>query len=89
MFELKVVFDTLEELQDFLNGHSDKEAIIDKIKKPDDRRGQGTKKFHELAKKYRTEHPNKTYRECLKLLSESNKNNIDINNINNVNDPQD
>jgi hypothetical protein len=51
MFELKVVFDTLEELQKFLNGHSNKEAIIDKIKKPDDRRGQGTKRFHELAKK--------------------------------------
>jgi hypothetical protein len=31
MFELKVVFDTLEELQDFLSGHSEKEAIIDKI----------------------------------------------------------
>jgi hypothetical protein len=38
-----------------------------------------TKKFHELAKKYRTEHPNKTYRECLKELSEINKNNIDNN----------
>jgi hypothetical protein len=80
MFELKVVFDTLEELQDFLNGQSEKEAIIDKIKKPDDRRGQGTKKFHELAKKYRTEHPNKTYRECLQLLAQENKkNNIDNN----------
>ena len=79
MFELKVVFDTLEELQDFLNGQGEKEAIIDKIKKPDDKRGQGTKKFHELAKKYRTEHPNKTYRECLKELSELNKNNIDNN----------
>ena len=50
MFELKIVFDTLEELQDFLNGQSEKEAIIDKIKKPDDRRGQGTKAFHEKAK---------------------------------------
>ena len=41
MFELKVVFDTLEELQEFLNGHSEKEAIIDKeerhsTKKPND-----------------------------------------------------
>jgi hypothetical protein len=79
MFELKVVFDTLEELQDFLIGQSEKEAIIDKIKKPDDRRGQGTKKFHELAKKYRTEHPNKTYRECLRELSDIHKNNIDNN----------
>lgn len=79
MFELKVVFDTLEELQDFLSGHGEKEAIIDKIKKPDDRRGQGTKAFNLKAKQYRTEHPNKTYRECLKELSEINKNNIDNN----------
>ena len=79
MFELKVIFDTLEELENFLNSRNEKEAIINKIKKPDDKRGQGTKAFHELAKKYRTEHPNKTYRECLKELSEQNKNNIDNN----------
>ena len=79
MFELKVIFDTLEELENFLNGHTKKDAIIDKIKKPDDKRGQGTKAFHLKAKQYRTEHPNKTYRECLKELSEQNKNNIDNN----------
>ena len=43
MFELKVVFDTLEELQDFLNGHSEKEAIIDKIKKTRRQKGTGDK----------------------------------------------
>ena len=31
MFELKVVFDTLKELQDFLSGHSEKAVIIDKV----------------------------------------------------------
>jgi rRNA-processing protein FCF1 len=79
MFELRVVFDTLDELQEFLDGRQEKECIIDKIKKLDDKRGQGTKAFHEKAKKYRTEHPNKTYRECLKELSELNKNNINNN----------
>ena len=79
MFELRVVFDTLDELQEFLDGRQEKECIIDKIKKLDDKRGQGTKAFHELAKKYRTEHPNKTYRECLKEVSELNKNNINNN----------
>ena len=82
MFELKIVFDTLDtldELQEFLDGRQEKECIIDKIKKLDDKRGQGTKAFHEKAKKYRTEHPNKTYRECLKELSELNKNNINNN----------
>ena len=76
MFELRIVFDTLDELQEFLDGRQEKECITDKVKKLDDKRGQGTKAFHELAKKYRTEHPNKTYRECLKELSELNKNNI-------------
>jgi hypothetical protein len=79
MFELRVVFDTLDELQEFLDGRQEKECIIDKIKKLDDKRGQGTKAFHEKAKKYRTEHPSKTYRECLKELSELNKNNINNN----------
>ncbi len=79
MFELRVVFDTLDELQEFLDGRQEKECIIDKVKKLDDKRGQGTKAFHEKAKKYRTEHPNKTYRECLKELSELNKNNINNN----------
>ena len=73
------MFDTLEELQDFLNGHGEKVGIIDQVKKSDDKRGQGTKAFHLKAKQYRTEHPNKTYRECLKELSEINKNNIDNN----------
>ena len=79
MFELRVVFDTLDELQEFLDGRQEKECIIDKVKKLDDKRGQGTKAFHELAKKYKTEHPNKTYRECLKDVSELNKNNINNN----------
>ena len=79
MFELRIVFDTLEELQDFLNRTNERECITDKVKKLDDKRGQGTKAFHEKAKKYRTEHPNKTYRECLKELSELNKNNINNN----------
>ena len=73
------MFDTLEELQDFLNRTNERECITDKVKKLDDKRGQGTKAFHEKAKKYRTEHPNKTYRECLKELSEINKYNIDNN----------
>jgi len=31
MFELRVVFDTLDELQEFLDGRQEKECIIDKI----------------------------------------------------------
>ena len=78
MFELNFTFETLEELIYFINNKFE----IQKIKKNDDRRGKNTKAFHELCKKYKTEHPNKTYRECLKELSELNKNNIENNSIN-------
>ena len=83
MFELNFTFETIEELVYFI----DNKFVLEnqKIKKIDDKRGQSTKKFHELAKKYKTEHPNKTYRECLKELSELNKNNINNNFINEEN----
>jgi hypothetical protein len=78
MFELNFTFETLEELIYFINNKFENQ----KIKKNDDRRGKSTKAFHELAKQYKTEHPNKTYRECLKELSEFNKNKIENNSIN-------
>ena len=78
MFELNFTFETLEELIYFINTKFENP----KIKKIDDKRGQSTKAFHELAKSYKTEHPNKTYRECLKELSEIHKNKIDNNFIN-------
>ena len=80
MFELNFTFETIEDLIYFIEN----KFILEnqKIKKIGDRRGESTKAFHELAKKYKTEHPNKTYRECLKELSELNKNNIENNSIN-------
>ena len=78
MFELNFTFETLEELIYFINNKFENQ----KIKKNDDRRGKSTKAFHELAKQYKTEHPNKTYRECLRELSEINKNKIENNSIN-------
>ena len=75
MFELNFTFETLEELIYFINTKFENP----KIKKIDDKRGQSTKAFHELCKKYKTEHPNKTYRECLKQLSQERKSSFDIN----------
>ncbi len=75
MFELNFTFETLEELIYFINNKFENQ----KIKKIDDRRGKSTKAFHELCKKYKTEHPTKTYRECLKQLSQEKKSNSDIN----------
>jgi hypothetical protein len=78
MFELNFTFETIEELVYFI----DNKFVLEnqKIKKIDDKRGKSTKKFHELAKKYKTEHPNKTYRECLKDLSLERKSRSDLNN---------
>ena len=83
MFELNFTFETIDDLIYFIEN----KLIFEnqKIKKIDDKRGKSTKAFHELAKKYKTEHPNKTYRECLKELSELNKNNINNNFINEEN----
>jgi|688.fasta_scaffold416565_1 hypothetical protein len=77
MFELNFTFETLEELIYFINTKFENP----KIKKIDDKRGQCTKAFHELCKQYKIEHPNKTYRECLKQLSQERKSNLDINDL--------
>ena len=78
MFELNFTFETIDDLIYFIES----KLIFEnqKIKKIDDKRGKSTKKFHELAKKYKTEHPNKTYRECLKELSLERKSRSDLNN---------
>jgi pectin methylesterase-like acyl-CoA thioesterase len=56
----------------------EQQPIQTKPKKENDGRGKSTKQFHELCKIYHNEHPDKTYRECLKELSNLNKNKIDI-----------
>ena len=78
MFELNFKFETIEELVHFI----DNKFVFEnpKIKKIDDKIGKSTKAFHELCKKYKTEHPNKTYRECLQQLSQERKNKNIINN---------
>ena len=82
MIELKLIFDTIEEAYEFLNKKQDHQpAIQTKPKKENDGRGKSTKEFHMKAKLYQTEHPNKTYRECLKELSYLNKNTNEIKEI--------
>lgn len=74
MIEIKFIFETIEEFNEFLNKNLD---CYPKTKKENDGRGKGTRQFHEKAKLYRTEHPDKTYKECLKELSQLNKNEIE------------
>ena len=65
MIELKFLFDTIEEAQEFLSKKSTKKP---KEKKENDRRGRSTKLLHEQCKLYQQSHPEKLYRECLKEL---------------------
>ena len=68
MIEIKFLFYTLEEAYDFLK---DKQVPVPeiKVKKENDGRGRSTKQFHEKCKIYHANHPEKSYRECLKLVS--------------------
>ena len=77
MIEIKFIFETIEDAYDFLNKKTELQQQP-KPKKENDGRGKSTKQFHELCKIYHNEHPDKTYRECLKELSTLNKNKIDI-----------
>ena len=77
MIEIKFLFETIEEAYEFLNKKTETQ-IQTKPKKENDGRGKSTKLFHERAKQYRTEHPNKTYKECLQELSNLNKNTNEI-----------
>ena len=77
MIEIKFIFETIEDAYDFLNKKTELQQQP-KPKKENDKRGKSTKHFHELCKVYHNEHPDKTYRECLKELSNLNKNKIDI-----------
>ena len=72
MIEIKFIFETIEDAYDFLNKKTELQQQP-KPKKENDGRGKSTKQFHELCKVYHNEHPDKTYRECLKELSNLNK----------------
>jgi len=70
MIEIKFIFETIEDAYDFLNKKIEQQP---KPKKENDGRGKSTKQFHELCKIYHQEHPDKTYKECLRELSILNK----------------
>jgi hypothetical protein len=75
MIEIKFTFETLEESQTFLNNIA--QISKPKIKKENDGRGKSTKQFHVKCKEFQEQNPDKTYKECLKAISELNKN-IDL-----------
>ena len=73
MIEILFSFDTIDEAKAFLN-----KIAEPKQKKENDGRGKGTKEFHIKAKLYQSEHPDKTYRECLQELKQTNKNTLEL-----------
>ena len=74
MIEIKFTFETMEEATEFLNNRKEQP----KLKKENDGRGRSTKDFHKLCKSYHEQHPDKTYKECLKQVSNLNKNTNEI-----------
>ena len=71
MIEIKFIFDTMEDAQEFLSSKS--QTLKPKIKKENDGRGRSTKQFHEKCKEYHEQNPDKSYKECLQLLSQESK----------------
>jgi hypothetical protein len=70
MIEIKFLFYTLEEAYDFILKQKQEPLQHQiKIKKENDGRGRSTKQFHEKCKIYHANHPDLSYRECLKLVS--------------------
>jgi len=71
MIEIKFLFYTIEEAYDFILKQKQETLPSPqiKVKKENDGRGKSTKKFHEKCKLYHEQHPDKTYRECLKIVS--------------------
>jgi len=80
MYNISISFENIDQLSEFIKLIQEQKPIK-KEKKPDEKRGKSTKQFHLRAKEYHSEHPDISYKECLKLLSKENKN-IDNNIIN-------
>jgi hypothetical protein len=84
MYNITISFESIDQLTEFIKLIQDQKPAK-KEKNPDEKRGKSTKQFHLRAKEYHSEHPDISYKECLKVLSKENKN-ID-NNIINVDVP--
>ena len=86
-FNLSINFETFEHLQFFMIEFNKFKKIQEKKinKKVDelacnsfsevkDNRGRHQQKYHNLAKIYQSEHPELSYKECLRIVYKNNKN---------------
>ena len=71
--QLVLSFDSIEELRTYVEDYEQIElSKIKKLfKKSNDKRGSSTKLLHEKAKQYQSEHPDISYKESLKKIGES------------------
>ncbi len=68
MYNISICFENIDQLSEFIKLIQEQKPIK-KEKNPDEKRGKSTKQFHLRAKEYHSEHPDISYKECLKLLS--------------------
>lgn len=73
MYNITISFESIDQLTEFIKLIQEQKPVK-KEKNPDEKRGKSTKQFHLRAKQYHDEHPDISYKECLKLLSKENKN---------------
>ena len=86
-FNLSINFENYEQLKCFIDEFDKYKRIKDKklLKKVDelatnsftevkDNRGRHQQKYHNLAKIYQSEHPELSYKECLRIVYKNNKN---------------
>ena len=73
MYNITISFESIDQLTEFIKLIQEQKPVK-KEENPDEKRGKSTKQFHLRAKQYHDEHPDISYKECLKLLSKENKN---------------
>jgi hypothetical protein len=86
-FNLSINFECFEDLQTFMiefnkfkkiqekkiNKKVD-ELVTNSFSEVKDNRGRHQQKYHNLAKIYQSEHPELSYKECLRIVYKNNKN---------------
>jgi hypothetical protein len=86
-FNLSINFETFEDLQTFMIEFNKFKKIQEKkinkkvdelatnsFKEITDNRGKHQQHYHNLAKLYQSEHPEYSYKQCLKIVYKNNKN---------------
>ena len=82
-FQLTLSFQTIDQLEDYISDFREWEQwkLRKMIKKQNDLRGSHMGDIHKEAKLLKEKYPDKKYRECVKIICNSKKENIISNDI--------